>query len=439
MIGWWRNIRMKPPKDDSGSKSLGILLILTLALGLTGGVALDQFSAGGIGLLNSATDFRLIPEAWRIILGAYVDRASAQPRTITYGAISGMVDALGDTGHSRFLSPKMVRELGDLQRNKFEGVGAEIQIRAGHVEVVAPIDSSPAQRSGLRTGDIILRVNGSEVTGLPLDQVVARISGPAGTSVALTILNPSSGRMREVILVRASIIIHNISWQWLPGTKVAHLRIAGFGKNMTVDLRRALEEINHDGLNEIILDLRNNPGGLLDEAIGAASQFLKSGDVLLTKDARGNIKPIPVRAGGIACNMPLAVLINGGTASAAEIMAGAIRDAHRAKLIGVTTIGTGTVLREFALSDGSALLLAVQEWLTPSGKIIWHKGIVPDIAVELPADRPPVCPEEERHMSFAQLQARRDAQLLYALELLSASNERIAVNRPVGRALGAEL
>jgi carboxyl-terminal processing protease len=438
MTPWWKNMRMKPPRDNSAPERPGIHLILILALGLVGGVALDQLFAGGIRLFNSAADFRLISEAWSLIRGAYVDRAATQPQTIMYGAISGMVDALGDTGHSRFLSPQMVKELGDLQRNKFEGIGAEIQIRAGHVEVVAPIDNSPAQRSGLRTGDIILRVNGSEVTGLPLDQVVARISGLAGTSVTLTILNPS-GRMREVILERASIIIHNISWQWLPGAKVAHLRIAGFGKNMTVDLRRALEEINHDGLNGIILDLRNNPGGLLDEAIGAASQFLNGGNVLLTKDASGNIKSIPVRAGGIACNMPLAVLINGGTASAAEIMAGAIRDAHRAKLIGVTTIGTGTVLREFSLSDGSALLLAVQEWLTPSGKIIWHKGIAPDLMVELPADKPPVFPEEERNMNFAQLQARKDAQLLYALELLSASNEPIAVNRPVDRALGAEL
>jgi len=208
---------------------------------------------------------------------------------------------------------------------------------------------------------------------------------------------------------------------------------------MTVDLRRALEEINHDGLNGIVLDLRNNPGGLLDETIGATSQFLKGGNVLLVKDSRGNVKPIPVKAGGIAANVPLAVLINSGTASAAEIMAGAIRDAHRAKLIGVVTIGTGTVLSEFALSDGSVLLLAIEEWLTPSGQIIWHKGIAPDIAVELPADKVPLFPEEEKNMNYAQLRDRQDVQLVNALELLSASNEWIAVNHPDDRVSGPEL
>ncbi len=424
---------MNPTNDNHGPRRQGFLLILALALGLIGGVVLDRLAAVGIESVNSAADFRLISEAWRIVQRVYVDRAAAQPRTMTYGAIGGMVDALGDTGHSRFLSPEMVKELSGIQRNKFEGIGAEIQIKAGHVVIAAPLDNSPAQRAGLRPGDIILKVNGNEVTGLPLDQVVARVSGPAGTSVTLTILNHSTGNTREVTLVRASITIHNVTWHQLPGSKVAHLRIASFGQGMTDGLRVALAQISRGGLNGIILDLRNNPGGLLEEAIGATSQFLKDGNVLLVKDARGTIKPIPVKSGGAAISIPLAVLINGGTASAAEIMAGALSAAHRASLLGVTTFGTGTVLNEFPLADGSALLLAVEEWLTPAGQTIWHKGITPEIEVALPADSSPILPAEERNMTVAQLRASKDEQLLRALELLSPSEAGTTLPRSPGQ------
>ena len=418
---------MNPKNDNDELTRPGFFLILTLALGLIGGVALDRVAVGGIDSLHAAADLRLISEAWRTVQSVYVDRAAAQPRTMTYGAISGMVDALGDTGHSRFLSPEMVKALKDIQRNKFEGIGAEIQIKEGQVVIVAPLDNSPAQRAGLRTGDIILKVNDNEVTALPLDQVAARVSGPAGTSVTLTILSPSSGHTREVSLVRASITVHNVTWQRLPGSKVAHLRIASFGHGMTADLRKALAEITHGGLTGIALDLRNNPGGLLDEAVGATSQFLKGGNVLLVKNARGTIKPIPVKIGGAAVSIPLAVLINGGTASAAEIMAGALRDAQRARLLGVKTFGTGTVLNEFALADGSALLLAVEEWLTSAGQVIWHKGITPEIEVELPSEASPLLPEEEQNMTVAQLKASKDEQLLRALELLNPSGVRTAV------------
>jgi carboxyl-terminal processing protease len=406
------------PNYGNQPHKLRLLLTLTLALGMIGGIALDQLLPNVIGSLNASADLQLVTEAWKIVRSVYVDRSALNPRIMAYGAISGMVDSLGDTGHSRFLSPQMVKELTDLQRNKFEGVGAEIQISTGHVVIVAPLDNSPALRAGLRSGDIILKVNGREVTGLPLDQVVALVSGPAGTSVNLTILDPLSGRTREVSLVRASIAVKSVFWQRIPGENLAHLRISRFGKGITADLRKALQQIKDEKLNGIILDLRNNPGGLLTEAIGTASQFLKGGNVLLVKNASGKVKAFPADPGGEAVNIPVAVLINGGTASAAEIVAGALSAAHRAELIGVSTVGTGTVLDEFKLPDGSALLLAIEEWLTPSGKAIWHKGIQPDILVELPADVPLVLPEEEKNMTVAQLSARKDAQLLRACALL---------------------
>lgn len=363
-------------------------------------------------------EFKLMAEAWNRIQQDYVDRAAVQSSRLTYGAISGMVDTLGDTGHSRFMSPEMVQQEHNFAQGKFEGIGAEVQTKDGHVVIVAPVDNSPAQRAGLHPGDIILKVNGEDVSDLPLEQVVTRILGPAGTSVTLTIMDPSSNRTRDVTLIRARITLHNVTWQRLPGTTIAHVRIAGFSQGVSRDLHKALADIQQQGLTGLILDLRNDPGGLLDEAIGTASQFLESGNVLLEKNAQGQVKPVPVQPGGVAPDIPMAVLINAGTASAAEIVAGALQDAHRATLVGETTFGTGTILNEFSLSDGSALLLATEEWLTPSGRVIWHRGIAPDVVVSLPPDVAPLLPGAEQGMTPAQLRASQDDQLLRALDLL---------------------
>jgi carboxyl-terminal processing protease len=357
-------------------------------------------------------------QAWNEIQAHYVDRSALKPTALTYGAISGMVDALGDTGHSTFLSPAMVKELKQAQQGHLEGIGVEIRMKTGHVVVVAPLDGSPAQRAGLRPGDIILKVNGQYITDLPVNQVVARITGPRGTLVKLTILDPRTGRTRECSIERANIKIQTVTWRQLPGTAVAHLRIASFDEGTAKDLRQALTEIKRSPANEIILDLRNDPGGILDEAVVAASQFLHGGNVLLVKDAQGHVKPVPVEKGGLATNAPMAVLINGGSASGAEIVAGALQDARRAPLIGETTFGTGTVLQEFPLRGGSALLLAIQEWLTPSGHSFWHKGITPNVVVPMPTNADILLPEAEQGMTAAQLKASGDAQLLRALAVL---------------------
>lgn len=392
--------------------------LLILMLGLVGGMGLDRTVTWGLKPPDKQLNFRLLSEANRLIYRFYVDRAAEQPPVLTYGAISGMVDALGDTGHSRFLSPLMVRELADMERNKFQGIGAEVQSKGGHILIVAPLDGSPAQRAGLKPGDIILQADGHDVTGEPLDQVVKEISGKPDTSVTLTILTPVTGRTRQVTLMRETFHIHNVTWQILPGTKTAQLRIAAFDKGVASELRETLKEINREKVTGLVLDLRNNPGGLLDEAVASASQFLKGGNVFLEKDARGVEKPVPAKAGGEATEIPLTVLVNGGTASGAEIVAGALRDAHRASLLGETTFGTGTVLSEFKLSDGSALLLAIEEWLTPSGEVIWHKGITPNVLVALAPGASPVFPEAERTMTAKQLQDSGDAQLLRAMEIL---------------------
>lgn len=400
------------------SKWLGVCagILIFFGAGLVAGVVFtDQVLFAFVppaAIPESAHDsFALMAEAWNLIERVYVDRSAVQSERMTHGAIAGMVEALGDTGHSAFLTPEMVKESENELQGEFQGVGAELRMKDGHVVVVAPMDNSPAQRAGMRPGDLIVKVNGEDVAGLPLEEVVKRILGPAGTQVTLTLETPSSDRVRDVTLTRAHITVRNVTWHTVPGTNLAHLRIAGFSRGVTDDLKAALKEIRGKKLEGAVLDLRNNPGGLLDEAIGAASQFLAGGNVLLEKDAKGEVTPIPVLKGGVATDLPVAVLINEGTASGAEILAGALQDAKRATLVGETTFGTGTVLGEFPLSDGSALMLAIQEWLTPDGHTIWHQGIKPHLAVALGSNAFPVFPEEERDLNAAQLKARGDAQL----------------------------
>ncbi len=401
-----------------------VVLLLFLAVGIVSGVILDRRVLTIFVPLqnipsNATSDFRLMAEAWNTIEEYYVDRPAVKPRNLTYGSISGMVDALGDTGHSTFLTPEMLKRESEFARGKFKGIGAKVQMRDGHVVIVAPLDGSPAQKDGLRPGDIILKVNGKEISTLPLNQIVERISGPAGTKVTLTIFTPETSKMRDVTIVRAEITIHNVTWHRLPGTNIAHVRIAGFSQDVTANLRKILLEIQKQRLDGVILDLRNNPGGLLDQAIGTASQFLTSGNVLFEKNAKGKIKPIAVEPGGVAPKIPMVCLINEGTASASEIVAGALKDAHRAELVGETTFGTGTVLKDFSLSDGSSLLLAVKEWLTPDKNTIWHKGIKPNVTVALPLNVMPLIPEAEEAMTAAQLKASKDNQLLRALALVN--------------------
>jgi carboxyl-terminal processing protease len=399
-----------------------LFLPLFLGVGFAGGVLVDHFliTPNVASAQTQSNNLDLVNQAYQIIQQNYVDRSAVNQTQLEYGAISGMVDALGDTGHSRFLTPQMVQEENNFTQGSFDGIGAEVAMNAnGQVVIVAPIDGSPAQAAGVKAGDIILKVDGQDLTGLSLSDVVSKVLGPAGTQVTLSLQDPKTSAIRNVTITRAKITVDNVSWIMLPGTTIADIRIAGFSQGVTNNLRTALQEAKAQGATSIILDLRNNPGGLLNEAVGVASQFLSSGNVLLVKNAQGQEQAIPVESGGLATNIPMVVLVNQGTASASEIVAGAIQDAHRGTLIGETTFGTGTVLNAFPLSDGSQVLLATEEWLTPSGRTIWHKGISPDITVSVDSSVTLFVPEAGHGMTAAQLQNSGDTQLLKAISELS--------------------
>lgn len=410
----------------SNTRTTLIIVAIPVALfvGFIAGVLLNRFTMfPPLPTTNDTTnpappDFSLMHDAWKTIDRVYVDRAALKSKNLTYGAILGMVNALGDTGHSTFLSPEMVKQEHTLTRGEYVGVGLEIQMRNNAVTIVSPFDGSPAGKAGLRAGDIILKVDGKDVSGTSLQKVVQMIVGKIGTKVTLTIYSPNTRKTKDVTLVRSRITLHNVTWHRIPGTDIADIRIAAFSQGVTTDLKSILMEVHKQNLGGIVLDLRNDPGGILNEAIGVASQFLDKGNVLLTKDAQGKVTPDPIEPGGLAPHLPMAVLINDGTASASEIVAGALQDAKRATLIGETTFGTGTVLGQYPLPGGSELLLATQEWLTPSGRTIWHKGINPDIMVTLGLNTILTEPNGLVSMTAAQLAKSGDKQLLKAIEIV---------------------
>jgi len=362
----------------------------------------------------------LIEEAWSTIRRVYVGRSAINPSNLAHGAINGMVEALEDHGHSTFFTKEMFNEEHEFIEGRRQGVGIDLRVEAGHAIIVAPLDGSPAQRAGLRPGDVITRIDGKSLIGLDHTEIMRRIVGAAGTRVRLTILDPLTSETKEVSLIRRSLEVSNVRWKRVPGTAVSHVRIAGFSKGVSKSLRQALSQIQKEKSTALILDLRDDPGGLLDEAVSCASLFLHGGNVLLEKNAAGSITPVPVRREAEVVPLPLVVLVNEGSASAAEILAGAIRDAGRGVLVGEKTFGAGSVLQDFELADGSVLTLAVEEWLTPKGESIWHKGITPDVEVVLPEGVRPLFPRDEAGLTAAAVRATKDIQLRKALELLSS-------------------
>jgi carboxyl-terminal processing protease len=367
-----------------------------------------------------ASTFAVFWQAWSLAQDHYVQRQSLDATRMTYGAIEGMLNALGDTGHTRFLSPDDVRSERQALSGQLVGIGVQVAVQNGRPTVVAPIAGSPAQQAGVLSGDAIVAVDGQSVDGLSISQVSSLIRGPAGAPVRLSIVHAGETVPTDVSIVRATITIPSVTWAMVPGTTTAQVLVSQFADHSTDQLAQAIGAAQADGATSLILDVRNDPGGIRDEAIGVASQFLRDGTVLIEQNAQGEQRPYPVRPGGVATDMPLAVLINEGSASSAEIVAGALQDQQRARLIGATTFGTGTVLSQYPLADGSAIYLGTAAWLTPAGRQIWHHGIIPDDAVALPPAVRPLTPDDVRRLSPADLAASQDTQLLQAVRELQA-------------------
>ncbi|HEU4494685.1 MAG TPA: S41 family peptidase [Rubrobacteraceae bacterium] len=356
----------------------------------------------------------LYAEALDAVREDYVDQEAIDPKKQTYGAIEGMLDTLGDEGHTRFLTPEEREQNREGLSGTYVGIGIQLEEEADEVVVAAPIEGSPAERAGIEAGDVVVAVDGESVRGEEVAQVAEKVRGPEGTRVELTVLR--GGEEREFDLERAEIESPVASWTMIPSSDVAFVRLASFSDTSAEKLAQAFEEARAAGARRFVLDLRDNPGGRLDQAVQMSGNFLEAGSVVYVReDASGERKEVEVEGGTEPIDVPMAVLVNEGTASSSEILAGALRDNERATVIGETTFGTGTVLSEFVLRDGSAILLGVAEWLTPDGDFIRETGIEPDVEVGLAEDAEPLTPSEARDLSREEI-LDRDAQLARAFE-----------------------
>jgi carboxyl-terminal processing protease len=400
-------------------------LVVALAAGVFGaGVAVDRTGLlGGPAaevVVEDAEDFALVREAWNLLHERYVGAADLESRDLAHSAIEGLTEAIDDPGHSGFMTPEERERQHESLSGSFVGVGIQVDPRTDGVTIVGVMRDSPAEAAGLRRGDRIVAVDGTPIAADAIDRVVELVRGEAGTSVTLTLARTGASTPLDVTMERAEIELPAVTWAPVPGTSVAMLRLEQFSSGSAAQLTAALDEILATEPSGIVLDLRGNPGGYVNEAVTIASQFLTEGHVHLSRDARGVITPTPVAPDGVATEVPLVVLVDEGSASSAEIVTGALQDAGRAPIVGRRTFGTGTVVSETPLSDGSALRIGVIEWLTPQGRSIWREGIAPDHSVTLPVDVAPLVPEELEGMGPHAVARSGDAQLLRALELLEA-------------------
>jgi carboxyl-terminal processing protease len=358
----------------------------------------------------------LYAEALDTVRDNYVDQKTIDPKKGTYGAIEGMLETLGDDGHTRFLTPEERKQNDQSLSGTYVGIGVQLEEENGEVVVAAPIDGSPAEEAGISSDDVLLAVDGKSVRGDEVSEVVEKVKGPEGTSVELTVRH--DGERRTYDLQRAEIDSPVASWTLIPGTDVGLVLLSSFSDESAQELQNAFEEAKAAGARRFILDLRNNPGGRLDQAVEMAGYFLEPESVVyIRKDASGEREEITVEGDPESTAAPLAVLVDGGSASSAEILAGALRDNDRAPVVGETTFGTGTVLSEFVLRDGSSILLGVAEWLTPNGDFIRNTGITPNVRVPLSEGTEPLTPDDVRDLSRGEI-FEKDAQLRTAYEKL---------------------
>lgn len=366
----------------------------------------------------------LFQQAWNTVDQQYVGRASINYRQMSYDAIRAMLVDLGDPGHTRFLTPQEVKAEQQQLSGTFAGIGIYIQQdpKTKDISIVSTIAGAPAQKAGLQRGDIFLSVDGKNVVGLDISALQPLIQGPVGTKVTITVRRPSTGQVLTFTITRAMIQVPNVTMHSIAENHIAHIEIVQFSAGVSDQLKTAILQAKKEGATKIILDLRNNPGGYLQEAINTASAFMASGTVLIEQNSAGQQTKYQVTGQPVDAGIPMIVLVNGNTASAAEIVSGALQDNGRSLIMGTKTFGTGTVLQEFDLSDGSAILLGTSEWLTPKGHFIRTDKITPNLVVPLPANGTILTPdvENQANMSLAQIMQSGDTQLIAAIKYLES-------------------
>ena len=346
-------------------------------------------------------DFSLFWTVWQKLEGQYFDKGKLDPQKMLIGAIEGMTGSIGDP-YTMFLPPPQNTNFKDGLAGQFSGIGAELGLRDKQVIVVAPLTGSPAERAGLKAGDSILKVNGDLTLNWTLPATVEKIRGPKGTEVKLTILHEKEKTPKDVKIIRDTITVKSVNG-WIKDAKdiggikisekeegkIGYIRLTQFGDATNQDWvalinKLDLERQKSKDFKGFILDLRNNPGGYLSDAVFTSSEFLKQGTpVVIEENGEGKKKTLSVSRAGLLYDAKLIVLINKGSASASEIVSGAMRDHKRATLIGETSFGKGTIQQSDDLGNGAGLHITIAKWLTPNGTWVHGTGLKPDIEVSL--------------------------------------------------------
>ncbi|MEK7487907.1 MAG: S41 family peptidase, partial [Patescibacteria group bacterium] len=328
-------------------------------------------------------DFDIFWDAWKTATDKYVDRKTIDPQKMVYGAVEGMVASLGDP-YTSFFTPDQSRMLGDDINGSFSGIGAEIGFKNGILTIIAPLKDSPAEKTGLRAGDKIGKIDGVFTGELSLEEAVLKIRGERGTKVLLNIMRDGFDEPRDFSIVRDIIKMPLVELRMEEGN-VAYIQLFNFLGDVDQEFQIAARQALARGAKSVVLDLRNNAGGFLDSAIETASFFIPEGKIVAIEDFGDNGKGRnEFRSNGYRYfqTMPVVVLINEGSASAAEIVAGALRDARDVPLVGEKTFGKGSVQEVVDLADGTSIKITVAKWLTPSGASIHEQGIEPTVKVE---------------------------------------------------------
>jgi carboxyl-terminal processing protease len=372
-----------------------LLIFAAFILGLLGGrqsfkVVNDSVDNERIGqaynkkanpeFLSKDVNFNLFWDAWNIIEKNYVKQPVNETQ-LFYGAMAGSVAALGDP-HSVFFDPDTTKEFTNELKGNFEGIGAEIAIKNEQITIVAPLPDSPAFKAGLKAGDKILAIDGQDTIGMSLDFAVNKIRGPKGSEVDLKISRNDAQDAKDYKIIRDKIKIQSVKWKMLDNN-IVHLELRYFNEDTEAAFDKAIMEIIAKNPKGIIFDMRNNPGGYLDTAISVASEWVDNGVIVYEKSSDGSMKENKAVGSARLKGFPTVVLVNGGSASGSEIVAGALKDYNIAPLIGEKTFGKGSVQTMFPLSDGSSIKLTIAQWLTPKENMIDSQGIEPDIPVKL--------------------------------------------------------
>ena len=419
-----RRSRLELPAERQpillGTRAQRAAIAGLVVLSFGAGLGMDRL--GGVtasSTLSEAQGYETLEETWDLIQNEYVDIDGITEEELMQGAASGMVEALGDTGHSTYLTPEEAEAFNASTEGEFVGIGIYLDFETGRPVIISALDNSPAEKAGLRTGDVITSINGQSTEGMSQLQVSDLLAGEEGEAVDLEISRPSDGDEFNVSIVRARVEIVPVTWRMLPDG-VAHIRLSEFSVGATRELQAAIRSVEADGATSIIFDLRDNPGGLVFEAIGVASQFLPEGTPIYLNQEKDQ-EPLPIKAvpDGLATDIPLVVLINGGSASSSEITAAGISDSGRGELIGQTTFGTGTVLTPFELEDGSIVLLGTALWLEPDGDQVWRTGVEPDQDVALGAGSFISRPSDDPELTTDELVGTGDSQLIAGYETLT--------------------